>query len=224
MEQNIFDEVKRTAAMLLLRFPRKWYCRRMQKALTNPNPTIISNNCIGGIIYHNLNLQFRSPTINLYLSDSDFITFVRDLHGYLDAELVECPDPTKNYPVGALVYNEKQVIVNFMHYESFEEAKRKWDERKKRIDFSNIHIIMQAVDLEEQVATDFFQLPYENKVLIAANNPTNNENVIILPVLAKETYRPGEVLEYRSLLSPRRYMDDFDYVSFLNAGNKVCTK
>lgn len=221
---NRFENMKKTAAMLLMLFPRKWYCHRKQKALINTTPTIISNNCIGGIIYHNLNLAFRSPTINLCFSDSDFIVFLQNLKGYLDAELLEFPDSTKEYPVGALVHNGRQILINFMHYESFEEAKRKWDERKTRIDFSNLHIIMQAVHLDAQIAEDFFQLPYENKVIIAANNPIDNEDIHILPILSKANYRPGEVLEYKSLLSIRRYMDDFDYVRFLNTNHKVCVK
>ena len=43
------------------------------------NPTIISCNCIGGIIYNELNLQFLSPTINLYMNCEDFIKFCENM-------------------------------------------------------------------------------------------------------------------------------------------------
>lgn len=34
--------------------------------LKNENFTIISNNCIAGVLYKDLNKKFNSPTINLY--------------------------------------------------------------------------------------------------------------------------------------------------------------
>lgn len=37
-----------------------------KQQLQNQTPCIISSNCIGGIIYHDLQLPFLSPTINLF--------------------------------------------------------------------------------------------------------------------------------------------------------------
>ena len=34
------------------------------------------------------------------------------------------------------------IEIHFNHYISFEEAKNKWDERKRRINYDNIYIVM----------------------------------------------------------------------------------
>lgn len=200
----------------MIAHPRRWYYRWQQRRLCNNAPTIIANNCYGGMIYHNLGLQFRSPTINLYFNDRDFISFVRNLPDYLQAELSEVTETDKPWPVGALSCGDEKVILNFMHYESFAEAKEKWYARRERVDFSNLYILMQSVYIDEDIAADFDNLPYENKILIAANNPSESPNTLTFPILSKSDYRPGEILEYASVFSVRRNMDKFDYVHFLN--------
>ena len=43
---------------------------------TDSEFTIISSNCIGGVIYSDLHRKFLSPTINLFFSAKDFLKFV----------------------------------------------------------------------------------------------------------------------------------------------------
>ena len=40
---------------------------------TDSEFTIISSNCIGGVIYSDLHRKFLSPTINLFFSAKDFL-------------------------------------------------------------------------------------------------------------------------------------------------------
>lgn len=47
--------------------------KKYKKNIQNKNFTIISSNCIGGLIYHDLGMQFKSPTINMYIKANDFI-------------------------------------------------------------------------------------------------------------------------------------------------------
>ena len=44
-------------------------------ALKNKDFTIISHNCVGGVIYHDLGLKFNTPTINLFFMAKDFIKY-----------------------------------------------------------------------------------------------------------------------------------------------------
>lgn len=53
-----------------------------------PRPvSIISQQCIGGGIYHDMGMQFLSPTINLYFEAKDFIKFVENLKHYMNVEI-----------------------------------------------------------------------------------------------------------------------------------------
>lgn len=54
------------------------FTKSQRKRLKNDNFTIISSNCIGGLIYHRLGKEFNSPTINLRFYQNEFIKFVQD--------------------------------------------------------------------------------------------------------------------------------------------------
>ena len=138
---------------------RKFRNKKMRKKLKN-KPSIITNHCIGGIISHDLGLQFKSPTVNLKILPDDFIKFIENLDKYLNAEFVEI-ESELNYPVAKL----DDITVYFVHYKTFEQAVQKWNERKARIDFNNIRVIMTAREgASEETLKRFDALPYK-KVL-----------------------------------------------------------
>ena len=83
--------------------------------LRNKELTIMANNCNGTFIYHDLNLKFNSPTINLFMSIKDFIKFMGNLDYYLKQELKEYKDNSVDYPVGIL----RDIRIDFMHYKTF---------------------------------------------------------------------------------------------------------
>lgn len=61
-------------------FMRKTFVMpRMRKRLKNKNFSLITNNCTGGFIYHDLGLRFNSPTINLFFYKDHFFTFLEHL-------------------------------------------------------------------------------------------------------------------------------------------------
>lgn len=215
---SIFSKAINKIGRFVMQIPRANYYSNMRKGLLNKNPTIISSDCFGGLVYHNLGIQFRSPTVNLYFSKEDFIIFVRNLEGFLNAELKEQMDNLQPFPVGTLEYNGEKITVNFMHYKTFESAREKWDERKKRVDYSNIYIIQTIQSATESDITAFNSLPYKNKMLITDKNPINSDNVTTHKILSKPDYRSGEILKYKGIFSVSRYMDDIDYIGFLNKG------
>ena len=107
--------------------------------LKNKDISIISSNCAGGILYHWLGLEFKSPFINLFLSNEDFLEVCESFEEFLMSEIVEDVYSSKPYPVG--IINNK-VRINFMHYDSFETAVRKWNERKLRLCKDNLCIML----------------------------------------------------------------------------------
>jgi len=197
--------------------PRTLHNRRLRKKLKNSDFSIISSDCFGSFVYHNLRQKFNSPTINLFFSQNDFFNFVLHLKEYLQATLVEVIDDNVTYPVGSLTYHDKTIRIDFMHYNSFEEAKKKWDERKTRVDFSNIYIIqVVSANITQEYLNDFSALPYKHKLLITHDNDFTCDYMVTHKIFSKSNYKPGGILKYKSRLSSSRYMDDIDYISFLN--------
>ena len=72
--------------------------KKMREALTNTAPTFLCPNCIGGILFHDLGLQFRSPTVNLMMFQTDFAKFVLNMDDYLAQELSFFKHPEHDFP------------------------------------------------------------------------------------------------------------------------------
>ena len=141
---------------------RYFYRKRLQKR----DITLITNNCIGGIIYHDMHLQFLSPTINRYFDNEEFIRFCTYLDEYLSLAIEECISIQKPFPVGVLHGSHGDVHIYFMHYDSFEQAVAKWYERKERINYDNLYIIMEAQKCSSTILAKFNNIPYANKVVL----------------------------------------------------------
>lgn len=113
--------------------------RRNRGRLKNESPTLICSNCAGGFIYHWLGLQFRSPFINLFLTPEDFIIALENFEEFLNTPIQELKDSGKDYPVGIGAFGVK---IHFMHYKDFSEAVMKWNDRKRRINMSNMGVML----------------------------------------------------------------------------------
>lgn len=198
---------------------RKYYQTQKAKRLENANPTIISNNCTAGIIYHDLGLQFRSPTVNLWFSDDDYFEFLDNLDFYVRAVPEETVVDGINYPVGKVRRGEHEILIYFMHYDSFDEACKKWTVRAERMDWKNMYVIFNHpgfVDKDSNSVKRFLNLKYDHKVMLTnCGKGTSGTEILHMPVYEKYSH-PGVILEYKSWCSIKRWLDDFDYVSFLN--------
>lgn len=96
---------------------------RMRKTLKVTDFSVLSQNCIGDVFYHDMGMNFLSPTINAFFKGSDFVKFVQRLEYYMGPELHMTWG--EEYPIGYL----DDIAIYFMHYSTCEEDKRKWDER-----------------------------------------------------------------------------------------------
>ena len=65
---------------------RKKVTEAMRDRLHTDDVTIISANCNGGIVSHDLGLQFRSTTVNLFIPAEDFVKFCENLPYYLSID------------------------------------------------------------------------------------------------------------------------------------------
>ena len=135
--------------------------------------TFISQNCIGGIIYHDMGMRFNSPTINLYFLANDFIKFVENLEHYININLIM--KENTNIVTGIL----DDIEIYFLHYKTNDEALEKWNERKKRINWNNIFIIQTDRDgFDENSFKRFKNIKYP-KVLITRNENWKDEEFVI---------------------------------------------
>lgn len=175
------------------------------------NPTIISCNCIGGIIYNELNLQFLSPTINLYMNCEDFIKFCENMEYYLSLEIKEYNgDIEREYPLGML----DDLLLYFVHYKSLDEAREKWNSRKKRMNMDNIFIIANDRDgFNIELLNRFSKLPYKNKKIFTHLPYDGYTDVVYLKGYENEEQIEG--LMHRTK-GGHYLIDQFDWVEWLN--------
>lgn len=121
---------------------------KLRKRNTNKEFSLFTGNCMGGYIYHQLGLKFKSPTINLMILQPDFYKLVSDLEYYMSLPLI----PKESG--GVLQASLGDLTINFTHYSSFEEASEAWYKRAKRINYEQVYIITTDRDgiTEEDIA------------------------------------------------------------------------
>jgi uncharacterized protein (DUF1919 family) len=179
-------------------------CRRnkLRKRIVNRSATFLCPNCIGGHIFHDLGLQFLSPTINAFIPEPGFVKLVLNLRYYMEQGLVMRWG--EEYPIGTL----DDVDIHFMHYETCKEAKEAWDKRKARINWDKIFVIGTDRDgFDEAAYEQWKQIPYP-KVLFTANSEFT-EDAVCFPEYAED----GQVGD---LISERDFYTDMQIVNRLN--------
>lgn len=201
--QMILEHVKRTE--------RQWYNTRRRKRLKNKDFTIIASNCNGTLMYHDLGLRYLTPTVNLAIGMDDFVKMAEKLEHYMEQEIVEVKGE-EGCPVGLL----GDIRINFVHYDTFEEGVKKWEERKKRIHWENLFLIGTEKDgCSYETLQRFDRLPYENKVIFTHVEYPEFSSACYVRGF-EEKGELGVLTFYKKRFWRRRYLDDFDYVSFLN--------
>ena len=120
---------------------RKWVMAGKRKTLTNQNFSLLCNNCNGGILSHDLGLQFRSPTVNLFFCSDHFLRFCENFDHYIAQPLVLCREPRRKPDSDYPVCNLGDLEIHFLHYHSFEEAKEKWEARTARLNRENLFVM-----------------------------------------------------------------------------------
>lgn len=186
--------------------------RKLRKKLRNKDFSIIASTCNGGVLTSDLGVRFNSPFVNLWIYPGDFIKMLENLNSYLNHDLLESKNEPYSYPVGVL----DDIKLYFMHYGSFDEAKEKWDRRKKRINYNNLFIMFTDRDgcTEEQLKR-FDSLPYKNKVVFTAKQHKDIKSAVWCEEFSQESEVPVLTL-YRNISGERLYDRYFDFVGWLN--------
>lgn len=180
--------------------------------LKNRDATIISSNCNGEYMYYDMKLRFMSPTINLSFDMNDYVKLLENLRWYMEQPITPYQDDRFDYPCGML----GDIEIRFNHYETFEEAVAKWEERKQRINWNNLYIIaIDGDNCTEDSLHRFDKLPHKHKVIFTHLPRPDIRSAFYLKGFED---RPGVgvALYFKKQFLIRRYLDDFDYISFLN--------
>ncbi len=195
----------------IIRAERKLYLDRKRSKLKNGNPTVFSANCNGAMILHDMKCRFNSPFVNLYVQADDFLKFLKNPEKYLNAEPVEIKSDMP-FPVGMV----EDIMLFFMHYKSFDEARDKWIERSKRVDMNNLFIMMTDKNgCTEKHIAEFDSLPYDNKVIFTHKPYPEFKSAYYIKGFENDG-EVGILSDWKPGFWKRRWLDDFDYVKFLN--------
>ena len=208
---NIFSRLKNVL--------REWewtaYKKRRRARLKVTDFSILSTNCIGGIIYHDLGLEFRTPTVNFSIPIRDLLKLVERPQWYMDQPLVEIPvpNPSPKVLLGAMLGDLR---VNFMHYNNFQEAAEKCEERKRKINWDRIILVAtDRANCDYETIRRFDRLPWPNKIIFTRLPYPEFPSACHIPGFEAQE-ELGILTDFKPGFWKRRFLDDFDYVAFLN--------
>lgn len=124
---------------------KSFYQKKYRKKFRGRAYSIISSNCIGGVINNRVGQPQNSPTVNLWIPHTEFIKFIQNLRYYIDQNLVFIKTKYE-YPVAVI----DDVHIHFLHYSTKELAETCWEKRKKRIIWDNLYIILYEDNLTRE--------------------------------------------------------------------------
>lgn len=135
-------------------------------------PTIISNTCLGGLLYSNLFLPFRSPFINMSIEPEKYILLLKNFSQILDSDLQFSSKPDVfRCMMANLKINNFDVPVSLPHSQNFDIALADWNRRIKRIDFENLIVLMVLpTENDYKIAEEFSVLPFDYKYCFTAKD------------------------------------------------------
>lgn len=192
---------------------RRYINQSKRKKLTNTSMSVLSSNCVGSLILHDLALPFRSPFVNLYLTPKDFIRYLHNIPHYQQAKL-KFIEHSCAYPLAQL----DDIKIHFLHYASTQQAQQKWQQRSQRINVENLFIIMTDRDgcsYEDLLA--FEQLPFNHKVVFTHKPYPELPSSFYIRGFEQQ-HQVGDLFAYSGLFG-KKYYDQFDYIHWFNQYN-----
>lgn len=190
---------------------------KMRKELYNNDFTLLAPNCMAGILLHDLGLRFLTPTVNLMMTQTDFLVFALHLDEYLQGELSFFEDPDESCPCAHLKYNDlPEITVFFTHYKSAEEAEQKWRERTERINRDNLFVFIEERDgITRSDLEKLKQIPARGVLAFTCNDYPDLPYCVFIRKYHKNQ-EVGNILAKNILDDSREYEHYFDFVKWFN--------
>lgn len=185
----------------------------MKKRNRNGAIRILSSNCIGGVLLHDLCLPFNSPTVNTIINDMDFIHLCTNPEAYMREE----PEFDRLSEYGFPIAKLADIKIHCVHYKSFEQFKEQWTRRSQRfLAHEADDILIMATDSQiktEDSVEAFRKLPYR-KICFTAKRDIPYEEFIYIPGF--ENGVTGDLTRYIDFKGTRIFEKYFDCVKWLN--------
>ena len=180
-----------------------------RRKLNNKNFTIISNNCWGGHVYRYFNLPFDSPTIGLYLFSADYIKFIGNLKYYIEKEITFINYKDSKYKDELVKYNQVNIPIGklddieiiFLHYQSEDEARTKWNRRKARIHWDNLYYKMSEQNLcSSDLLMQFDLIDLANKFVFVTKD-YGLKSQVIFKDCSNMDFIPNDTTNFRKFIN-----------------------
>ena len=185
---------------------------RMRSSLKNNNISFLCPNCIGGILFHDLGLEFRSPTINLMIYMNQFARFMLNFEHYANSSFKEYKANGFACPCALL----DDIEVHFTHYKSFEEGVQKWNQRMQRVDKGNEFVFLMECDgLSYDDMVKLGEQNYKGLVIFTYKEYPDLPYCCYIPEY-KDNGRVGNILKKSWVDDHRKYEEYFDFVKWFN--------
>lgn len=195
-------------------FFREFYLKGKRAKLKNKDFSLISSDCNGGCILHDLHIRFNSPFVNMWIGASDYVKLCRSFKEYMEKDLEFIKLEGTECPVAKL----GDVTIYFQHYHSEKEALEKWLERKARINYDNLFFLMNDRNgCTEELLKQFDELPYENKAVFVNKKYDNIKSAVLIKGFEKSDC-VGRCMDYLNKICIFKYYDQFNYVEWFNRG------
>ena len=184
-----------------------------RKRLKNKDFSLIASNCNGAFILHDLGLRFRSPFVNLWMKPKEFIKLLSNLKQYMETPLKFTSEEGIQYPIGLL----DDVKIYFQHYKSEDEALKKWNERKKRINYDNLFILFKENGkCTKDDLSSFDKLSFRNKIVFTHQPYAEIESSFYIAGF-EDDGKVGDCFAFMPDKPYMKYYDQFDYVKWFNS-------
>lgn len=149
--------------------------KKLRQIIHNTNCSIISSNCIGGMIYHDLGFQFLSPTINMYFNTEDFTKLISNMEKYMNIY----PQTITENPFPILSLGDIKLFCK--HYKTSVEAIDAWERRKKRINYNNIFVIATDRDCKNKNDLEIIDNVKYDKIIFVSDKNLKLKNSVYVP-------------------------------------------
>lgn len=179
----------------------------------NKDFSILCGNCMGGIICNKLNVPFLSPTVNLMMSQPDLYKLLMNLSDYLSSDFEELP--AMEVPRGRL----KDIVINFTHFNSYDDGVKAWKRRCGRINYNNLWVI--ATDRDGVTEEDIASLQHVDCRGLVVFTAKKYDYPYCFQLKQFEGQNQiGDIMQ-QTIYGKRFFEIYFDYVRWLNSDDKV---